>query len=99
MEARDAALQDAVAAEPPRRRSVEEAAGTAVALRDKEVELRDFYQQHTRARGTWKGRRPPAGDSPYARMAGDRAARSARLGSNPEMGGSRPAIGSPGMEL
>ncbi|MFF0489003.1 DUF2786 domain-containing protein [Nocardia sp. NPDC003482] len=65
------------------------AAGTALALRDKEIELHDFYSRTSEARGTWRGPQESAGYSPGARRAGDRAGRAARLGTSPELGGAR----------
>ncbi|WP_345000281.1 DUF2786 domain-containing protein, partial [Tsukamurella soli] len=47
--------------------------GTAVALRDKEVELVSFYQRVSTARGRWRGAAATAGYSDGARRAGDRA--------------------------
>lgn len=61
------------------------APGTALALRNKEVELRDHYRQTSQARGTWQASRASAGYSSAARRAGDRAGRDARLGSSPEL--------------
>lgn len=61
------------------------APGTALALRNKEVELRDHYRQTSQARGTWQASRASAGYSSAARRAGDRAGRNARLGSSPEL--------------
>lgn len=65
------------------------APGTAVALRNKEVELRDHYRQESKARGRWTAARASAGYSSGARRAGDRAGRTARLGSSPELPGAR----------
>ncbi|GAB2684394.1 DUF2786 domain-containing protein [Nocardia thraciensis] len=65
------------------------ATGTALALRDKEVELRDFYTRTSEARGTWRGPQESAGYSAAARRAGDRAGRAARLGNSPELGAAR----------
>src|ERR1700709_2475686 len=56
------------------------APGTANALRDKEVELHDYYRGASKARGTWQANRAAAGYSSAARRAGDRAGRRARLG-------------------
>lgn len=53
---------------------------TALVLRGKELELRDYYRENSTARGTWRGVKAKAGHSSDARRAGDRAARSARLG-------------------
>ena len=88
-EAGDLARQEAVerdAATPGGQTSTE------LALRGKELELRDFYKSRSQARGTWKGFRAQAGHSSHARMAGDRAARQARLGTEQEIGGARPAL-------
>ncbi|WP_228808762.1 DUF2786 domain-containing protein [Nocardia otitidiscaviarum] len=63
--------------------------GTALALRDKEVALTDFYRQTSEARGTWRGPEASAGYSSAARRAGDRAGRAARLGTAPELGAAR----------
>ena len=62
---------------------------TAVALRDKDIELQDFYGRESQARGTWPGATARAGYSEGARRAGDRAGRAARLGNSPELGGAR----------
>jgi hypothetical protein len=66
--------------------------GTAIALRDKELELRDFYSQQSKARGTWYASRASAGYSSAARRAGDRAGRSARLSNSFELTGARTAL-------
>jgi hypothetical protein len=68
------------------------APGTAIALRDKEVELRDHYRSASRARGTWRASSASAGCSSAARRAGDRAGRRARLGNSPELSGARSAL-------
>jgi Protein of unknown function (DUF2786) len=81
-EARDEATKD-------RRR----APGTAIALRDKELELHDFYRGASKARGTWHASRASAGYSSAARRAGDRAGRRARLGNSPELPGVRTPLG------
>ncbi|AYF76046.1 DUF2786 domain-containing protein [Nocardia yunnanensis] len=65
------------------------ATGTALALRNKELELTDFYSRTSEARGTWQGPQASAGYSAAARRAGDRAGKAARLGSAPELGGAR----------
>jgi Protein of unknown function (DUF2786) len=66
--------------------------GTALALRDKELELRDFYREASKARGTWQASRASAGYSSAARRAGDRAGRRARLGTSAELPGARTAL-------
>ncbi len=65
------------------------APGTALALRNKEVELRDHYRTTSEARGTWQAARASSGYSAAARRAGDRAGRQARLGASPELPKSR----------
>ncbi|MET8876098.1 DUF2786 domain-containing protein [Nocardia sp. NPDC004604] len=65
------------------------AAGTALALRNKEIELTDFYKRTSEARGTWRGPQASAGHSAAARRAGDHAGRAARLGTSPELGAAR----------
>lgn len=69
------------------------APGTAIALRDKELELHDYYRRASKARGTWRAARASAGYSSAARRAGDRAGRRARLGASPELPGARTAVG------
>jgi hypothetical protein len=66
--------------------------GTAIALRDKDIELKDFYRQTSAARGTWRVSSATAGYSSAARRAGDRAGRRARLGASPELAGARSAL-------
>ncbi|WP_338769853.1 DUF2786 domain-containing protein [Nocardia vulneris] len=65
------------------------ATGTALALRNKEIELTDFYTRTSEARGTWRGPQSSAGHSAAARRAGDRAGKAARLGTSPELGAAR----------
>ena len=65
------------------------APGTAIALRDQEIELHDFYRGASQARGTWRANSAKAGYSSAARRAGDRAGRRARLGDSPELPGAR----------
>lgn len=66
--------------------------GTAIALRDKEIELNGFYREASQARGTWQASRASAGYSLSARRAGDRAGRRARLGNSPELVNARNAV-------
>ncbi len=66
--------------------------GTAIALRNKELELTDFYRGASRARGTWRATRASAGYSSAARRAGDRAGRRARLGDDTELSVARSAL-------
>lgn len=66
--------------------------GTAIALRNKDLELRDYYRQTSKARGSWRATSATAGYSSAARQAGDRAGRRARLGGGSELTGSRSAL-------
>lgn len=68
------------------------APGTALALRNKEIELHDYYRSASKARGRWRATSASAGYSSAARHAGDRAGRRARLGNSPEMPGARTAL-------
>lgn len=68
------------------------ATGVEIVLRAKEVELRDHYQAHSTARGHWRGTSAGSGYSELASRAGDRAARTARFGSEQAIGGGRPAL-------
>lgn len=86
----------AEAREQARRQATEDrgrAPGTAVALRDKEIELRDYYRSASKARGTWRATSASAGYSSAARHAGDRAGRRARLGDDAELPAARTALG------
>ena len=55
-------------------------------------ELKDYYRQASRARGTWRATSATAGYSSAARQAGDRAGRRARLGGSSELSGARPSL-------
>ncbi|MFD3706522.1 DUF2786 domain-containing protein [Nocardia sp. NPDC058658] len=78
-----------VKAEVVAEESAAESTGTALALRDKEVALTDFYTTTSEARGTWRGPQTSTGHSAAARRAGDRAGRTARLGTSPELPAAR----------
>ncbi len=69
--------------------SADSAPGTALALRNKDLELKSFYRQASAARGTWRATSASAGYSSAARRAGDRAGRRARLGPSQELSGAR----------
>ncbi len=86
-EATDQARQQAVQADATGSTGVE------IVLRAKEVELRDHYKANSTARGHWRGTSANSGYSELASRAGDRAGRTARLGGEHAIGGSRPAIG------
>src|ERR1700758_3471452 len=85
VQARDEAQQQV-------RESLKSLPGTAIALRNKELELQDFYSRESRARGTWQAQRATAGYSSAARRAGDTAGRRARLGNSPELPNGRAAL-------
>lgn len=90
-EARDAQRAEAVAEETDDTQS-QGLSSTAVVLRDKEIEVRDFYRSESSARGTWRPTSASAGYSEGARRAGDRAGRRAKLGPDREFGAPRGAI-------
>ncbi|WP_063063782.1 DUF2786 domain-containing protein [Nocardia violaceofusca] len=73
-----------------------ESAGTALALRNKDLELTDYYARTSEARGTWRGPQESTGYSPAARRAGDRAGRTARLGLSAELPSGRGRLEAPG---
>lgn len=79
-EAKDEAQQEADRNDRP---------GTAIALRNKDLELKSFYRQASQARGTWRATSATAGYSSAARRAGDSAGRRARLGPSQELSGAR----------
>ncbi len=66
--------------------------GVELVLRAREVELREHYQSVSTARGHWRGTSATTGYSALASRAGDRAGRTARLGGEQAIGGSRPAL-------
>ncbi|WP_123028660.1 DUF2786 domain-containing protein [Mycolicibacterium stellerae] len=84
-EAREQALREAT-------RDRKRRPGTAIALRDKDLELKDFYRETSQARGSWRATSATAGYSSSARRAGDRAGRRARLGSGQKISGARSAL-------
>lgn len=94
-EARAAQQAAAIAAEgdePVGGDSGGRSASTEIVLRDKEIEVRNFYRSESRARGTWRPSSASAGYSEGARRAGDRAGRRARLGPDREFGTPRGVI-------
>ena len=84
-EAREEARRDAT-------RLAEDTPGTALALRNKDLELKDYYRAASKARGTWRASSATAGYSSAARRAGDRAGRRARLGPSTELPGRGKAV-------
>lgn len=90
-EQRDSAIRDdeaGTATAPGERGS----SSTAIALRNKELEVSDYYKQESTARGTWRPSRATAGYSSAARRAGDRAGRRAKIGADREFGAARGAL-------
>jgi hypothetical protein len=84
-DARDEAKRE-VAGQPER------STGTALALRNKDLELKSYYREASKARGTWRATSATAGYSSAARRAGDRAGRRARLGPSAELAGPGKAL-------
>jgi hypothetical protein len=84
-EAREQALREATKSRSNR-------PGTALALRNKDIELKNYYRETSQARGTWRATSATAGYSSSARRAGDRAGRRARLGNSQEISGARSAL-------
>ena len=71
----------------------QQGAGTALVLRNKEIELRDYYRQTSTARGHWRSQSANAGYSEGARKAGDRAGRNAKIGAHAEIDGASRQLG------
>lgn len=65
--------------------------GVALALRQKELEINDFYRQTSEARGAWRG--SSVGRAEGAQRAGRSAGRQAQLGGRTAIGGARRAVG------
>lgn len=64
-----------------------ESSATALVLRDKESQITDFHREHSQARGSWQGYSGQMrGDLGTATRAGRRAADSARLSQQAELG-------------
>jgi hypothetical protein len=92
-EARQDALSEAVlTAEAAMTDLSPESTSTELVLRAKEVEVADYYKQHSRARGSYRGGRSSTGRSDHASAAGRTAGASARLGGERAIGGSRPGL-------
>lgn len=83
-EQRSAALRDEAGSAGP--------SSTAIALRNKEVEVSDFYRSESTARGTWRPASATAGYSAAARRAGDKAGRRAKIGTDRQFGSARGAL-------
>jgi hypothetical protein len=95
-QAQEAAQAEAVAAEsraaPTDSQGAASSSSVAVVLRDREIELVSHYRASSTARGSWSGTRASGGYSETSRRAGDRAGRTAKLGGESAIGGSRTAI-------
>lgn len=74
-------------------RTSPESGGAALVLRGKEVEVRDYYTQHSSARGVWRGNRASFSSAQAVQRA-RQDAQQARLDPAREIGGSRPSIAS-----
>ncbi len=85
-EARAAATAETLALE------ASPAAGTELALTEKALEVTDFYQRTSRARGSWRGWQGSGRSSTLAERAGRAAADSARTTSSSELPAGRAAL-------
>jgi len=65
--------------------------GAEIALRAKELEVREFADQHLGG-GTWRGNRTPTSIAPGSYRAGDKAAARVNLGGSGQIGGGRRAL-------
>lgn len=65
----------------------------ALVLRNKEIEVRDYYAQTSTARGSWRGQRISFSSGAAVRTAQEDAQRT-RLDAARQIGGSRPAVAS-----
>ncbi|MDX3260759.1 DUF2786 domain-containing protein [Streptomyces sp. MI02-2A] len=72
-------------------RGSEESSSTALVLKAKADEVKEYHAKHSTAKGTWKGSSVSV-RSHAARSAGDDAGRTARLGTAKAIGGSRTSI-------
>ncbi|GAC47088.1 DUF2786 domain-containing protein [Gordonia aichiensis] len=90
-EARDAARREAMERDESRELP-SGSTSTAIALRDKEIEVSNFYKSESTARGTWRPTSASSGYSEGARQAGDRAGRRAKIGADREFGAPRGAL-------
>jgi hypothetical protein len=64
----------------------------ALVLVEKTEEIKEYYSKTSNAKGSWKGSGRTSAYSTTARVAGDSAGQSARLGSNKAIGGQRTSI-------
>jgi hypothetical protein len=87
---REQATSDVLAAAPEAEHTG--APGTALVLQEKALEIADFYQQTSTARGTWRGWASSGRVSTSAQRAGRRAADAARTVPLRELPGERRAI-------
>lgn len=92
LEARDQQRDEAVRAEADAGSAGSTPPSTAVALRNKELEVTDFHRRESTARGSWRPSRATAGYSSAARRAGDHAGRRAKIGADREFGAPRGAL-------
>lgn len=66
--------------------------GTEIALANRNLAVRDYYKETSKAKGFWKGGRS-SGSSRSAASAGNTAGANARIGSQGALSGSRTALG------
>lgn len=65
---------------------------TDIVLRNKEIEVRDYYKQASTASGSWGGYKGSSGHSTHASGAGREAGQRARIGGNRAIGGGQGQI-------
>jgi hypothetical protein len=85
--AREKATEQALREVPP-----ETSTGTALVLQEKALEVTDFYQRTSTARGAWRGWEGSGRSSTLAERAGRRAADAARTTQTPELPRQRRAL-------
>ena len=76
-----------------RKRGRDTSASTELVLRNKELELVDFYRQTSKARGSWRAVSSGSAWCGRSQRAGDRAGSNARLGAQSAFAGARRALG------
>lgn len=90
----DAARRMDTGVDQDAQRAEYETTGTELAIVEKATEIKDYYKQHSDARGNWRGFRAATTISYDARTAGSSAGDSARLGTEKAIGGMRRGIAS-----
>lgn len=85
------AIDEATARETPNETA---SSGVELVLANKAVEVADFYQQHSTARGSWRGNRSSGHHSSRAWNAGTEAGERARLGGEKAIGSGQRQVAS-----